>query len=221
MRRKSPRRPALAATALAGVLLTGCSAPSPVPTSSASIARPSQESAVLARADSHHLLKSTNAKAALVLFTDFQCPYCAEIDPLIRQVAKDYAGRINVVVRNLPLPMHQNAGPGAQAVEAAASQGKLSEMMGLVLGGQAEWSKAANPQPVFTEYAQRLGLDAEKFAAAYSSAAVQERISRDYSDAVALGLRGTPSLILNGKMLRLDSYTYDEIKVPLDAALAS
>lgn len=208
-----------AAILLMGSLLTACGAPPPASTTSPASTRQPQSAGIPVRSDSHFLLKAENAKATLVLFTDFQCSYCARIHPLIAQAKQEYAGRINLVVRHFPLSMHRNAKPSAQAVEAAAAQGKMTEMMDLVFSGQKMWAQAADPAATFTDYARTLGLDAHQFAADYSSDAIHDRISRDAADAVALGLRGTPTLVLNGQTLAVDSSTYATIKAPLDEAL--
>lgn len=218
MTTRFPWKLALTAT-LAAILLSGCATPAPpasnIVTSTASTTAPT----ALVRTDSHFLLKTTADKPTLVLFTDFQCPYCATVDPLITKTISDYAGRINLVLRNLPLPMHQNAKPAAQAVEAAAEQNKLPEMIKLVFDGQSEWAKIGNPEPVFTKYATQLGLDLDKYTAAYNSATIKKRIDQDYADALNLGIKGTPTLILNNKQLALNPSDYNTIKTPLDAAL--
>lgn len=212
----------LATIPLLACLLCSCSPSAPATDTASGSASTSLPSIGISafRADSHFLLKADATSPTLVLFTDFQCPYCARIDPLIMQAKEEYAGRINLVVRNFPLSMHKNAVPSAQAVEAAAAQGKFVEMMGLIFAGQKSWAEAVNPSPIFDEYARTLGLNLEQFAADYSSERVRARINQDNSAAISLGLRGTPSLVLDGIPLRVDSSNYGTIKGPLDTALA-
>lgn len=176
----------------------------------------------LIRADSREVNTPAGAKATLVLFTDYQCPYCAKMDGLIQKAKSDYPDKLRIVVRNYPLPMHQNAPLAAQAVEAAAEQGSLEPMAAAVFAGQQSWAKAtAGQRETLTGYAQGLGLDMTKFEQDFSSAKIQERVSQDLQDATALGLRGTPSVVLNGKLLSVDSSDYTTLKLPIDQALAN
>lgn len=175
----------------------------------------------LVRADSRIVNNPAEAKATLVLFTDYQCPYCAKMDTLINKAKDEYSGQLKIVVRNFPLAMHQNAPIAARAVEAAAEQNALTTMAEAVFKGQATWAKATDGQAqLLAEYARGLGLDMAKFEQDFTSAKIGDRVERDLQDATALGLRGTPSVVLNGKLLSVDSTDYNTLKTPIDRALA-
>ncbi|MCC9205854.1 DsbA family protein [Arthrobacter sp. zg-Y769] len=175
----------------------------------------------VAPADARAITNPADPKATLVLFTDYQCPYCAQMDTVIQQAKKDYGDDVRILVRNYPLPKHQNAAPAARAVEAAAEQGALEEMAASVFEHQQDWKALSteDAENLFVSYAEDLGLDMEKFRADYASDSVRDRVARDLEDAQDLQLRGTPSLILDDRILELDSVDYGAIQEQLDAAL--
>ena len=218
------------AAGLAAVLLAGCGqtaasgSQSASSQSSASQPQPATAKAVpteLVRADSREVNAPASATATLVLFTDYQCPYCAKMDLLIQKTKAEYADSVRIVVRNYPLPMHQNAPLAAQAVEAAAEQGALEPMASAVFLGQQSWAKATEGQrETLRGFAQGLGLDMARFDADFASAKVQNRVAQDLQDATALGLKGTPSVVLNGSLLSVDSSEYATLKNPIDQVLA-
>ena len=210
-----------------GVVSCGTSGDSSSPDTSVSAsASPSPEVTVpadqmdqLVPADARAITNPADPQATLVLFTDYQCPYCAMMDPLIQQAKADYGDEVRIVVRNYPLPKHKNAEPSARAVEAAAEQGKLEEMAAKVFEHQEDWKNESNVEEIFTGYAEELGLDIEQFKSDYSSDAIKERVARDLQDAQDLEVPGTPTLYLDGTAVQLETGAYSEIQKPLDNAL--
>lgn len=210
-----------------GVVSCGTSGESSSPDTSVSAsASPSPEVTIpadqtdqLVPADARTITDPANPQATLVLFTDYQCPYCAMMDPLVQQAKDDYGDSVRIVVRNFPLPRHKNAEPSARAVEAAAEQDKLEAMAAKIFEHQEDWKNESNVDELFTGYAEELGLDVEQFKADYSSDAVKERVARDLQDAKELEVPGTPTLYLNGTAVHLESGTYSEIQKSLDNAL--
>ncbi|WP_104055618.1 MULTISPECIES: thioredoxin domain-containing protein [unclassified Arthrobacter] len=210
-----------------GVVSCGTSGESSSPDTSVSAsASPSPEVTVpadqmdqLVPADARAITNPADPQATLVLFTDYQCPYCAMMDPLIQQAKADYGDDVRIVVRNYPLPKHKNAEPSARAVEAAAEQGKLEEMAAKVFEHQEDWKNESNVEEIFTGYAEELGLDIEQFQSDYSSDAIKERVARDLQDAQDLEVPGTPTLYLDGTAVQLETGAYSEIQKPLDDAL--
>ena len=211
-----------------GVVSCGTSSsdsPSPTPetTASAPAATPLPADSLdkLAPADARAITNPADPQATLVLFTDYQCPYCAMMDTLIQQAKNDYGDQVRILVRNYPLPKHQNAETSARAVEAAAEQGKLSEMAAAVFEHQQDWKNQEDVEDLFVSYAGDLGLDTEQFRADYNSDAIKERVARDLQDSQDLDLPGTPTLVLDGQVLMLDSMDYSAIQEQLDQALAA
>ena len=206
-----------------GVVSCGTSSDSPAPETSTSAPAATAVAAdhldQVAPADARTITDPADPQATLVLFTDYQCPYCAMMDDLIQQAKADYGDQVRIVVRNYPLPKHQNAETSARAVEAAAEQGKLEEMAAVVFEHQQDWKNQEDVEDLFVSYAGDLGLDTEKFRADYNSDVIKDRVARDLQDAQDLDLPGTPSLVLNNEVLMLDSVDYSAIQEPLDAAL--
>lgn len=180
---------------------------------------PADQTDQLVPADARTITAPADPQATLVLFTDYQCPYCAMMDPLIQQAKADYGDEVRIVVRNYPLPRHKNAEPSARAVEAAAEQGALEAMAAKVFEHQEDWKNESNVDEIFTGYAEELGLDTEQFEADYSSDTVKERVARDLQDAKELEVPGTPTLYLDGTAVQLETGAYSELQEPLDNAL--
>lgn len=160
-------------------------------------------------------------EATLVLFTDYQCPYCAHMDAVIQQAKNDYHDQLRIVVRNFPLSMHENSKAAAQAVEAAAEQDALEEISAYIFDNQDDWNgRRAGIAEVFINYAQKLHLDPTKFRADFASQKIKERVENDLQDALELGLEGTPTLVLDGRILAVDPTNYLTLQKPLDQSLA-
>lgn len=205
------------------ILVAGCAQPGPaaVPSSQAQSSSARAVPAELIRADSRAITAPAEAKATLVLFTNYQCSYCAKMDVQIQRAKAEYADQVRIVVRNFPLPMHQNAPLAAQAVEAAAEQGAMEQMASAVFAGQQSWAKETEGQrEIMRGYARGIGLDLARFDADLASAKIRNRVDQDLQDATVLGLKGTPSVVLNGALLSVDSSDYSTLKTPIDEALA-
>lgn len=212
-------------TALAAVVLAGCgqAGPAATPSNQSPSVTARATPAELVRPDSRTITDPANAKATLVLFTNYQCPYCTKMDQLIQKAKTEYGDSVRIVIRNFPLPKHLNAPLAAQAVEAAAEQGALESMAAAVFAGQQDWAKASTEElrTMLRGYAEGIGLDLTRFDADFASAKIQNRVSQDLQDATALGLKGTPSVVLNGTLLSVDSSDYATLKNPIDQVLAS
>ncbi|WP_066299472.1 DsbA family protein [Arthrobacter luteolus] len=221
MRRTVPSLVIASVLALGGV--ASCAAPESAPettaTASAAPSISAEQLDIVAPADARAITNPADPQATLVLFTDYECPYCAKMDPLIQQAKEDYGDQVRILIRNYPLAKHVNAEPAAQAVEAAAEQGALEEMAGSIFERQADWAAEIDPDDTFAQYAEDLGLDVEKFRTDYSSDAIKARVAKDLEDAKALQVKGTPTLILDGQVLQLESVDYAELQEPLDEAL--
>lgn len=152
----------------------------------------------------------------VVVYLDFECPACAQAHPIIDRLEREYHGRIAFESRHFPLPGHPQAEPAARAAEAAAAQGKYKEMAALLFQRQAEW--ADNPD--FTRYAASLGLDLRRFETDLRSASTKDKIAADRERGLALGVRGTPTIFINGARFT-GQIGYAELKTAIDRALAS
>lgn len=138
-----------------------------------------------------------NASVVVIEFSDYQCPYCgrheADTQPTLDEKFVD-TDQILWVFKNFPLSIHPQADEAAVAAECAADQGKFWEMHDLLFSDPATWSIDA-PAPIFSSYAQQLGLDVAAFDACQQGPDAQQRVQSDMNDGSAL-VRGTPSFII-------------------------
>lgn len=153
--------------------------------------------------ESDHVKWNTEASVVLIEYGDFQCPGCGSYYPIIRQLEADYSEDVKFVFRHFPLRnIHPNAQSAALAAEAAGKQGKFWEMHDKLFETQGSWGRiTTNLQGQFEDYAEELGLDMEQFRSDYSDPETAKRINQDLSTGKALGATGTPTFILNGKMI--------------------
>lgn len=173
-----------------------------------------------ARADSHIIDSAGPDAPTLVEFLDFECEACSALHPVVQDVREHYRGKINYVLRHFPLSGHPNAVPAALAVEAAAQQGQVEAMADVLLETQAQWSGRPDSQaPLFRTYAERLGLDMARYDADVADPATLARVQQDYADGEKLGIQGTPTFIVDGKVLTLNKLS--DLTDPIDEALAA
>ena len=153
-----------------------------------------------------------NASVTLVEFTDFQCPSCAHVQPVLDRLVSEYGGRVRLVARDYPLPQHAEAFKAAEAAEAAREQGKYWEYSAKLFGHQS-----ALGVDNLKRYATELGLDRAKFDAALDGAKFTAQVRRDLLDGQKVGVNGTPSLFINGR--RVSDRSYAGLKAAIEAAL--
>jgi protein-disulfide isomerase len=134
-----------------------------------------------------------HALVTIVEFSDFQCPFCARVEPTLDRLLDEYKGRIRIVWRNLPLPFHDKAKGAAIAAMAAGGQGKFWEMHKLLIENQDELGPEA-----IAGYAEAIGLDVDKFREALADETISKAIDDESANAAKIGVRGTPSFFING-----------------------
>ena len=137
-----------------------------------------------------------DAPVTLVVFSDFECPWCAKLEPLLAQLLAANADTVRVVFKHLPLPMHPQAEPAALAAIAAQRQGKFWEMHDALFAVQ-QWTPAA-----VTETATRIKLDMTRFQADLNSQETRMQLAKDKADAQAAEVAATPSVFVNGRPVR-------------------
>ena len=163
-----------------------------------------------------------SAKVTLEEFSDFQCPACGGLEPGLRRVVKEYGDNVRLVFRNFPLSGHKYAFQASRAAEAAGQQGKFWEMHDMLYDNQKEWSDSMEPRVQFDSYATRLGLDVQRFKADMERADLTERIKADYARGMSLGVKGTPTVYLNGRELVPGKLiTEEDLRREIDAALGT
>lgn len=199
------------ASASASTAATSASASASATVSASASADPSASAA--ATADDgyvgYRLNREVPGAGTATLYTDYQCPYCAKAEPKFEEAAKKLDGIMNVTVRHMPLNMHANAVPAALAVEAAEAQGKHLEMANKLFATQNDWKSIKERdklRTLFNDYAKELGLNTEEFDKVLLASDTVKPIQRDYEHAVKIGVKGTPTFVVNDKVVdSLDS----------------
>lgn len=142
------------------------------------------------------------AKITIVEFSDYQCPYCARyVTTTQRQIMDTYGNDIFYVWRDFPLGFHQNASKAALAARAAGEQGKYWEMHDLLFENQADWSEEKDPTQKFSQYAEKLGLDLEKFNRDLNNPDYKAQIQADIDLGRDVEVSATPTFFINGQQI--------------------
>jgi protein-disulfide isomerase/rRNA maturation endonuclease Nob1 len=138
------------------------------------------------------------APVTVVMFSDFQCPACAQTHPVLKRVLAEYGDKARLVVRDFPLvERHQDAFAAAVAANAARAQGKFFEYIEVLYRHQN-----ALDQDSLKKYAADLGLNEERFALDLKSERLADEVRKDLADGKAYGVRGTPTIFVNGVKVR-------------------
>lgn len=151
------------------------------------------------------------AAVSVVEFTDYQCPSCAKTQPVIDEVMKEYGDKVKLIVRDFPLRRHANAFKAAEAAEAARDQGKYWEFISLLFQNQQALEVVK-----LKEYATQVGLDRKKFDESLESNRYANKVMRDLEDGSRIGVSATPTLFVNGKLVR--ERTREALKSAIEAA---
>ena len=169
-----------------------------------------------------HLRGKLDSKVSFVEYGDFQCPSCAQYEPLITALYEKYKDTVRFQFRNLPLTqIHQNAFAAARAAEAASNQGKFWEMHDKIYRGQQQWSQTTTASASFEAYARELGLNIDQYKTDVVSSETNSRINADKEAFQQLKLPlETPTFILNGNKIDLKNVqTLDDFSKFVDEAL--
>ena len=154
---------------------------------------------------------AVNAPVTIIEFTDFQCPACAAMHPVLEEVIKSYGNKVRFVVRDFPLSQHEWAQKAAEAANAANAQGKFFEYISLLFKNQK-----ALDVPSLKKYASELGLDRPQFDAAVDRGVHAAEVQKDVEDGRMSGVSSTPTIFINGVRLRIMSP--DALKEAIDRA---
>ena len=156
-----------------------------------------------------------DAPVTIVEFSDYQCPYCQQwYQEVYDKLLASYPGKIRFVYRDLPLPMHPEAIPAAEAADCAGEQGAYWKFHDALFSGKYTLGRTA-----FEQYAADLGLDTTAFSACLDDHRYQAEVQANASDAARLGLTGTPSFFINGRIL-IGALPFESFKAIIDEELA-
>lgn len=142
---------------------------------------------------------SQMAGVTVVEFSDYECPHCAHAVPILRQIERDYEGRVRVIHMNFPLSGHLHGMPAARAALAAGRQNKFWEMHYLLFENQHHL------EPTDIErYATQLGLDLARFRTDMASPEIEAQIQQTRREGDRLEIQGTPTLYINNRHFDLN-----------------
>ena len=151
------------------------------------------------------------ALITIVEFADFECPHCALMADMMKDLIKRRPGLVKVYFKQFPLPFHKLAPLASRATLAAHKQGSFWPMHDLIFSQQGKLSETS-----FVEFAEQLGLNMMLFRGDFSSDEVVKQVEAEHAEGVKAGLQGTPTLYFNGKMYRGEQ-TIEAIIAHVDA----
>jgi protein-disulfide isomerase len=138
-----------------------------------------------------------NAPVTLTVFSDFQCPYCSRVVPFVDEVLAKNPDKVRIVFKQFPLRMHNMAQPAALASLAAREQGKFWPMHDLLFANFSQLSEEK-----IRALAKEAGLDLARFDKDRNAQKLRDEVLRDQTLGQQAGVQGTPTLFLNGRVLR-------------------
>ncbi len=150
----------------------------------------------------------------IVEFSDFQCPFCGRVTPVLKQVMDTYGDRVHLVFKDFPLPNHADAPKAAEAARCAGEQQKYWEMHDQLFANQQALKVDALKQ-----YAAKLGLDTTKFNECLDSGRYAAVIGNTAAEGQRIGIGSTPSLFINGRLL-VGAQPFEVFKTIIDEELA-
>ncbi|HSQ31259.1 MAG TPA: DsbA family protein [Gemmatimonadaceae bacterium] len=156
-----------------------------------------------------------DAPITLVEFSDFQCPYCERMYPVLKQVEQKYGDKVRIIYRQYPLnSIHPFAQKAAEASLCANEQGKFWQMHDAMFGDQKKLAVADLKQT-----AQRLGMSGKKFDSCIDSGKYVEQIQNDSKEALRSGVTGTPAVFVNGIVIDGGAVPFDVVAAAIDKEL--
>ena len=139
---------------------------------------------------------------------------------MLPQLEIDYiqTGKVKYVFRDFPLNIHDHAQYAHLAANCAGEQNNYWGMNNILFGKQLEWSQSEDLITTFTTYAEEIGINSYTFNECLSEERYLDEIAKDKADGISYGVKGTPTLFINGKVARGIS-TYEQLKLLLDKEL--
>lgn len=135
-----------------------------------------------------------SAPVTIVQFSDYSCPYCAEVTGLLKTAVENNKGKIKLVWKDFPLPDHAESLPAAEAAQCAGSQGKFWEYNDKLFAAQNNLGIE-----LYNNLAIELGLDTIEFKNCLTEYKSRPLIQKNFNEGQAVGLDGTPFLIVGGR----------------------
>jgi len=157
---------------------------------------------------------NANAPVTIIEFSDYQCPFCARVNPTLDRVRQTYGDKVRIVFKDYPLPNHLEAPKAAEAARCAGEQGKYWEMHDAMFANQQ-----ALQVPTLKQAARAIGLNGTAFDACLDSGKHTADVQAGYELGNKMGVNSTPSLYINGRAL-IGAQPFETFKQIIDEELA-
>ncbi len=135
-----------------------------------------------------------DAPITIVEFSDYQCPFCARVNPTLAKVRETYGDKVKIVFKDFPLPNHPEAPKASEAAHCAAEQKKYWEMHDAMFANQR-----ALQVPVLKQTARTIGLDGAAFDQCLDSGKYAATVRGGNELGERMGVNSTPTLYINGR----------------------
>jgi predicted DsbA family dithiol-disulfide isomerase len=156
---------------------------------------------------------ATKPLVTIVEFSDFECPFCNQVQPVLKQIIETYGNEVRLVFKHLPLEGHRNSMAAARAAYCAAEQDRFW------LFHDALFTAGSLSRTVFEKIAADLGLGLPRFQACLDSGQSQTAIVKDLEAARLYRIESTPSFIVNGKLIK-GAFGFADFQKIIDQELA-
>lgn len=168
-----------------------------------------------------YVIGDESAPVTIVEFTDYQCPFCERYyTDTYGKLKADYieTGKVRYIARDLPLPFHPNAEPAAVAARCAEEQGKGVAMHDQLFEEQESWVDLSDATDKLVSLASAVGVNQAAFRACMEGGVAKAAVGSDTALAAQVGASGTPTFVINGKML-VGAQPYAAFQSVIDAEL--
>ncbi len=168
----------------------------------------------------HDHVRGNPEGVTLMVYADFQCPACATEHMLMAQAWGRISDKAQLIFRQYPLSnVHAHAWTAALYSEAAGRQGKFWEMYDQLFINQAYWSTLSNVQSEFDGYLADLDLNVEQAQEDMRSDALLQKVRNDQRGGTRAGVRSTPALFVNGRLIPVPRTVGELVSIVEEAAL--
>jgi protein-disulfide isomerase len=157
---------------------------------------------------------NANAPVTIVEFSDYQCPFCARVNPTLEKVRQTYGERVRIVFKDYPLPNHAEAPKAAEAARCAGDQNKYWEMHDAMFANQR-----ALGVPSLKQAARAIGLDGAAFDQCLDSGKWAAAVRAGNALGEKMGVNSTPTLYINGRAL-IGAMPFENFKSIIDEELS-
>lgn len=151
--------------------------------------------------DNDPTIGSKDAKVKLIVYSDYQCPYCKSFYSIITKVAKEYGDRVLLTYKEYPLEFHPQAENAAMAALCAGKQGKFWEMGDLLFSNQDTWGKSEGKEGIKNISKKISSLNQNDFLTCLDNQEFQAQIDKDVEEAKSYGVSGTPSAFIGSQFI--------------------